>query len=167
MVKLAVSRIVAHNIGLNVSTHRLYIPADLVRDSAYPFKAGDRVLVRVEGGRLVVERSDGGNSRIVQHTSGFTQRLFIPASVVRDAGYPFKIGDYAEVEIVGDRLEIRKCLEQPKKQRRGKLTTILIRRETLQKLKKMLRERERELKRRVTYDELINSLLGEGYATRP
>jgi len=163
MVKLAVSKIVAHNIGLNVSTHRLYIPAGLVRDSAYPFKAGDSVLVKVEGGKLVVERSSDGNSKIAQNTSAssFTQRLFIPASVVRDAGYPFKIGDYAEVEIVGDRLEIRKCLEQPKKQRRGKLTTILIRRETLRKLKKVLREQKKKLKRRVTYDELINTLLGE------
>jgi hypothetical protein len=33
----------------------LYIPADLVKDSSFPFQADQEVLVRIDGKRLVVE----------------------------------------------------------------------------------------------------------------
>jgi len=33
----------------------LYIPADLVKDSSFPFVADQEVLVRIEGKRLVIE----------------------------------------------------------------------------------------------------------------
>jgi len=33
----------------------LYIPADLVKDSSFPFLADQEVLVRIDGKRLVVE----------------------------------------------------------------------------------------------------------------
>jgi hypothetical protein len=34
----------------------LYIPADLVKDSSFPFEANQEVIVRIDGKRLVVER---------------------------------------------------------------------------------------------------------------
>ena len=33
----------------------LYIPADVVKDSSFPFLPDQQVIVRIEGGRLVVE----------------------------------------------------------------------------------------------------------------
>ncbi len=35
----------------------LYIPADVRKDSQFPFRVGERVRIRIEGKRLVVERS--------------------------------------------------------------------------------------------------------------
>jgi len=35
----------------------LYIPADIVKDSLFPFAPNEEVVVRIEGERLVVERS--------------------------------------------------------------------------------------------------------------
>jgi hypothetical protein len=37
----------------------LYIPADVVKDSLFPFGPDEQVVVRIDGRRLVVE---GGNS---------------------------------------------------------------------------------------------------------
>jgi len=34
----------------------LYIPADIVKDSSFPFEANEKVLVRIEGHKLIVER---------------------------------------------------------------------------------------------------------------
>ncbi len=36
----------------------LYIPADIVKDSSFPFQANERVLVRIEDGKLIVESED-------------------------------------------------------------------------------------------------------------
>ena len=33
----------------------LYIPADIVKDSSFPFQADERVLIQIEGRRLIVE----------------------------------------------------------------------------------------------------------------
>jgi len=38
----------------------LYIPADIVKDSSFPFQANERVLVRIVGKKLVVEREGEG-----------------------------------------------------------------------------------------------------------
>jgi hypothetical protein len=35
----------------------LYIPADVVKDSLFPFSADEEVVVRIDGKRLVVERN--------------------------------------------------------------------------------------------------------------
>lgn len=35
----------------------LYIPADLVKDSSFPFSADQEVVVRIDGRRLVIEES--------------------------------------------------------------------------------------------------------------
>ncbi len=34
----------------------LYVPADVRKDSRFPYKAGDRVRIRIDGKRLVVEK---------------------------------------------------------------------------------------------------------------
>ena len=34
----------------------LYIPADLRKDSSFPFRVSQKVLIRIEGKRLVVEK---------------------------------------------------------------------------------------------------------------
>jgi antitoxin component of MazEF toxin-antitoxin module len=35
----------------------IYVPADLVKDSTFPFTAGEAVTIRIEGDRLVIERA--------------------------------------------------------------------------------------------------------------
>ena len=35
----------------------IYIPTELARDSAFPFKEGDKVKVRIEGNKLIIEKS--------------------------------------------------------------------------------------------------------------
>jgi len=35
----------------------LYVPADLVKDSAFPLKAGEKVKIRIEGNKLIVEKT--------------------------------------------------------------------------------------------------------------
>jgi len=37
-------------------TSILYIPADMTKDSAFPFKHGERVKIRIEDGKLVIEK---------------------------------------------------------------------------------------------------------------
>ena len=34
----------------------LYIPADIVKDSSFPFNPDEEVVVRIDGRRLVIER---------------------------------------------------------------------------------------------------------------
>jgi hypothetical protein len=34
----------------------LYIPADVHKDSAFPFKKGDKVNIKIEGKRLIAEK---------------------------------------------------------------------------------------------------------------
>jgi hypothetical protein len=38
------------------STGVLYIPADIVKDSSFPFTRDEEVVVRIDGARLIVER---------------------------------------------------------------------------------------------------------------
>ena len=38
----------------------LYISTDLHKDSAFPFKVGDNVKIKIDGKRLVVEKDQGG-----------------------------------------------------------------------------------------------------------
>ena len=41
-------------------TLQLNIPAKLVQDKRFPFKASDEVIVRIDAARLIVEKSNGG-----------------------------------------------------------------------------------------------------------
>lgn len=35
----------------------IYVPADLVKDTSFPFSAGDSVSIRIDGERLIVEKA--------------------------------------------------------------------------------------------------------------
>jgi virulence-associated protein VagC len=34
----------------------IYIPADLIKDSSFPFHPNEQVTIRIEGGRLIIEK---------------------------------------------------------------------------------------------------------------
>ena len=36
----------------------LYIPADIVKDSSFPFKPKETVLIRIEGDRLIIGKEE-------------------------------------------------------------------------------------------------------------
>jgi hypothetical protein len=38
-------------------THYIVVPAAMARDSSFPFKDGDKILLRIEGETLIVRRS--------------------------------------------------------------------------------------------------------------
>lgn len=42
-----------HAVG---SRHTIYLKKDLVNDSAFPFKANEPLLIKIDGERLVIER---------------------------------------------------------------------------------------------------------------
>ena len=52
MVKEAKTKI--HQVG---SRHTVYLPKNLVEDSAFPFKPMETLIVRIDGRRLIIERS--------------------------------------------------------------------------------------------------------------
>lgn len=56
----AKSRMIIPTRNNRSSTGVLYIPADIVKDSLFPFGPDEEVIVRIDGPRLVVER---GGSR--------------------------------------------------------------------------------------------------------
>jgi hypothetical protein len=56
MVLTGIARIVLGTRSDRSRTGVLYIPADVVKDSLFPFSANEEVLVRIEGEKLVVER---------------------------------------------------------------------------------------------------------------
>ena len=56
MVLTGTARIVLGTRSDRSRTGVLYIPADVVKDSLFPFSANEEVLVRIEGKKLVVER---------------------------------------------------------------------------------------------------------------
>lgn len=36
----------------------LYIPADIVKDSSFPFEPNETVIIKIEGDRLVIEKEN-------------------------------------------------------------------------------------------------------------
>jgi hypothetical protein len=56
MVLTGMARIILGSRSDRSRTGVLYIPADVVKDSLFPFSANEEVLVRIEGEKLVVER---------------------------------------------------------------------------------------------------------------
>lgn len=50
MVRQSESKI--HKVG---SRHTMYLKADLVNDSNFPFKVGDPLIIKIEGDRLTIE----------------------------------------------------------------------------------------------------------------
>ena len=57
MVLRGIARIILGTRSDRSRTGVLYIPADIVKDSLFPFMANEEVVVRIDGERLVVERS--------------------------------------------------------------------------------------------------------------
>jgi acetaldehyde dehydrogenase (acetylating) len=53
MVQEAVGRFGAASRG---KTGIIYVPADLVKDTVFPFISEDSLLIRVDGKRLIVEK---------------------------------------------------------------------------------------------------------------
>jgi len=39
------------------STGVIYIPADVVKDSSFPFQPNEEVIVRIDGEKLIIERN--------------------------------------------------------------------------------------------------------------
>jgi hypothetical protein len=54
VVDTAVSRLTRY--GGN--RHCLYLRSDLVNDSAFPFAPSDEVIIRIDQGKLVIEKAD-------------------------------------------------------------------------------------------------------------
>jgi len=54
MVKEAIG---TFQIPMRGRTGIIYVPADLVIDSTFPFKVGDKVKIRIDGERLIVEEA--------------------------------------------------------------------------------------------------------------
>jgi len=51
MVKESHTKI--HQVG---SRHTIYLRKSLVEDSAFPFKTGEPLMVRIDGDKLIIER---------------------------------------------------------------------------------------------------------------
>ena len=54
MVQDAVGRLGVASRG---KTGIIYVPADLVKDSTFPFTNGDSLLIRIDGERLLIEKA--------------------------------------------------------------------------------------------------------------
>ena len=39
------------------SRHSINLPSDFVRDSAFPFKVGEELVARIEGARVILEKT--------------------------------------------------------------------------------------------------------------
>ncbi len=57
MVLQGLARIILGSRSDRSRTGVLYIPADVVKDSLFPFSPNEEVVVRIEGERLVIERN--------------------------------------------------------------------------------------------------------------
>lgn len=57
MVIRGIARMILGTRSDRSRTGILYIPADVVKDSLFPFSADEEVVVRIDGKRLVVERN--------------------------------------------------------------------------------------------------------------
>jgi hypothetical protein len=54
MVQQATGRLGAASRG---KTGIIYVPADLVKDTTFPFANGDSLLIKIDGERLIVEKA--------------------------------------------------------------------------------------------------------------
>jgi hypothetical protein len=54
MVQEAVGRFGAASRG---NTGIIYVPADLVKDTTFPFAAGESLRITIDAGRLIVEKA--------------------------------------------------------------------------------------------------------------
>lgn len=56
MITMVKEDIGKYHIPKRSRTGIIYVPSDLAIDSAFPFKDGDRVKIRIDGKRLIVEK---------------------------------------------------------------------------------------------------------------
>ena len=42
--------------GKTYDKYFIYIPASVAKDSAFPFSPGEKVIVRIEGNKLIIEK---------------------------------------------------------------------------------------------------------------
>ena len=65
---MAVARKKGKKENVEYRSPRIYLPTKLTDDSSFPFLEGEEVRVRIDGGRLVVEKARRG--RLVRGSSG-------------------------------------------------------------------------------------------------
>ncbi|MEM3677436.1 MAG: hypothetical protein QW176_04750 [Candidatus Bathyarchaeia archaeon] len=41
----------------------LYIPADIVKDSSFPFEPNETVIIKIEGEKLIIEKDEGNRKQ--------------------------------------------------------------------------------------------------------
>jgi len=61
MVLCAEGRFIERNIvsrGKKYKQYLIYVPKLLALDSQFPFKPGDKVLIKIDGKRLIIEKQD-------------------------------------------------------------------------------------------------------------
>lgn len=44
------------------SRHSINLPSELVRDSAFPFKVKERLIARIEDGKLIIEKDNSSEA---------------------------------------------------------------------------------------------------------
>lgn len=44
------------------SRHSINFPSDFVRDSAFPFQPGEKLIAKIKGGKIVIERLGAASS---------------------------------------------------------------------------------------------------------
>lgn len=40
------------------SRHSINLPSEFVRDSAFPFKPNDSLMMKIQGGKVIIEKTD-------------------------------------------------------------------------------------------------------------
>ncbi len=71
LTRFAVAKKPARSEGTQYRSPRIYLPTKLTDDSSFPFKEGDLLTIRVDGRKLIVQRtqrsilqaSQGGDTR--------------------------------------------------------------------------------------------------------
>lgn len=51
------------------SRHSINFPSEFVRDSAFPFKPGDELIARIDGGKVIIERIGHVSQSVLPATS--------------------------------------------------------------------------------------------------
>lgn len=54
MVRVAKARLILPNKGSRTGV--VYIPADIIKDSSFPFRANEQVVVRIDEDKIILEK---------------------------------------------------------------------------------------------------------------
>jgi hypothetical protein len=44
------------------SRHTIYLPKDFVSDSTFPFRVGEKLTLRIDGEKIIIEKNKGGGT---------------------------------------------------------------------------------------------------------